>query len=364
MGIYTRDNGVWYARWSTRGKVHRKTLDTTSRREAEQLYRKVTGRTLHPRHPRRSTARDRAARVEWKTKPATFAEMADRWAFHIERRRHLRRGTVDAYLVQVRRWSDRWGSLPPSEVDAIAIGEWFDERSVAFGRKGEHVSASRLSFEAMVLRTFLRWSSEQRYISTVPAVPKINGAVKREPRALSQAQLDALFDASRRHPRPQVRALYTALMLGLYAGLRREEIRFLAWSDLDGGYLRVTAKGTAFAPKSSEERTIPLNDRLREHLEQLRLEHPDATWVALNCEHRQWSVRINFWARELFGAAGVETTYGTLHRLRHSFCTNLLVAGADLATVRDLAGHRDISTTGRYTSSTSERRRAAVALLS
>ncbi len=292
--------------------------------------------------------------------------MAERWAFHIERRRHLRRGTIEAYLVQVRRWTERWGALPPTEVDSIAIGDFLDERSEAFGRKAENISASRLSFEVMVLRTFLRWCLEQEYISAVPAMPRINGSVKREPRALSQAQLDALFSAARQHPRPQVRALYTALMLGLYAGLRREEIRFVAWDsdiDLDAGVLRITAKGKAFAPKSAEERTVPLNDRLREYLAQLRREHPAAEWVALNCEHGQWSVRINVWARELFAAAGVETAFGTLHRLRHTFCTNLLIGGADLATVRDLAGHRDISTTGRYLSTTSERRRAAVALL-
>ncbi len=56
----------------------------------------------------------------------------------------------------------------------------------------------------------------------------------------------------------------------------------------------------------------------------------------------------------------VTTEHGTLHRLRHTFCTRLLVAGADIETIRDLAGHRDISTTGRYLSTTSERRRAAV----
>ena len=46
--------------------------------------------------------------------------------------------------------------------------------------------------------------------------------------------------------------------------------------------------------------------------------------------------------------------------LLFSCCTRLLVAGADIETIRDLAGHRDISTTGRYLSTTSERRRAAV----
>ncbi len=96
----------------------------------------------------------------------------------------------------------------------------------------------------------------------------------------------------------------------------------------------------------------------------LRSEHPGAEWVCLNCELRQWSLGIARWARELFSAAGIERHHGTLHRLRHTFGTRLLHAGADLETLRDLMGHADISTTARYVSSTDERKRAAVAALS
>lgn len=38
----------------------------------------------------------------------------------------------------------------------------------------------------------------------------------------------------------------------------------------------------------------------------------------------------------------------TPHMLRHTYCTNLLYNGVDIRFIRDLAGHRDISTTARY----------------
>lgn len=38
----------------------------------------------------------------------------------------------------------------------------------------------------------------------------------------------------------------------------------------------------------------------------------------------------------------------TPHILRHTFCTNLLNNGADIAFIRDLAGHQDIQTTAKF----------------
>ena len=366
MGLYQRANGMWYARWTKGGKLYRRSLATSSRREAEAEYRQLTGKPLNRRpHAKKEIAREKAS-IEWKTKPETFAEMADRWAYHLEHRSHMKVSSIESYLVQIRRWKELWGQLMPGQLDGDLIAEWHEERRATPGRKGDALSKSRLKFEIRCIQLFLRWAQNKTYIAAIPDLPVVTGISKKEPRALSRAQLEALFRARTQHQRPQVRGLEPVLMLGLHAGLRREEIRFLAWKDVDltNGMLRVTAKPPAFSPKDHEERSVPLNEELHAVLKELRDNFPDAEWVCLNCEFRQWSLGLTKWSRELFIAAGIERDCGTLHRLRHTFGTRLLQAGVDIETVRDLMGHADISTTGRYLSTTDPRRRAAVATLS
>jgi integrase/recombinase XerD len=52
-----------------------------------------------------------------------------------------------------------------------------------------------------------------------------------------------------------------------------------------------------------------------------------------------------------------------IHRLRHTYATDLIEAGVDLRTVQECLRHASVATTQAYISVTSERKRAAVQLL-
>jgi integrase len=45
------------------------------------------------------------------------------------------------------------------------------------------------------------------------------------------------------------------------------------------------------------------------------------------------------------------------HDLRHTFCSNLILSGADLKDVKEMIGHKDLRMTDRYTHLTDMRKR-------
>ena len=154
-------------------------------------------------------------------------------------------------------------------------------------------------------------------------------------------------------------------MVCIHTGLRREEARFLAWDDIDfgAGELCVTNKPPSFTIKDHEERAIPLNPKLHSYLLDRKEQRIDGEpWVCLNERFDQWSLGVSHWFRELWDAAGIKRDHGTCHRLRHSFATTLLRDGVDLATIRDLLGHSDLSVTSRYLAATPHRHAAVAAL--
>jgi integrase/recombinase XerC len=161
-------------------------------------------------------------------------------------------------------------------------------------------------------------------------------------RALDAAAAELLaIEAARRRDRKGL-----AVLLGLYAGLRRNEIATLRWADIAGGWVTVVGKG-------DRERDIPLHPTILEAL---------AGTSSVGDAHNRQRLEFLFpgrfgghqnpttiwtWTREVGVAAGVGPV--APHVLRHTALSAALDATGDLRSVQELAGHASPETTAGYT---------------
>ncbi|MHB1132671.1 MAG: tyrosine-type recombinase/integrase [Chloroflexota bacterium] len=181
-------------------------------------------------------------------------------------------------------------------------------------------------------------------------LPGVKGSTLPAGRALDSGELRALFAVCGDDPTP-AGARDAALLAVLYGGgLRRAEAIAL---DL-GDYVPATAELHVRAGKSHKERLAYVPDGTARAL---------AAWVARrgpwegplfwpidkagNMTARRMTAQAIFYTlRKRAAQAGVGAF--SPHDLRRSFISDLLDAGADIATVQHLAGHANVTTTARY----------------
>lgn len=147
----------------------------------------------------------------------------------------------------------------------------------------------------------------------------------------------------------------TICLLGARAGLRRSEIYWLSWQDVDleRGIISVIPKD-GWQPKSGESRHLPIPHDLARHLRKLKRK---GQWVigdrpALNV--------MSAFFQKISRKAKLA---GNLHTLRHTFASHLVQNGVDLYTVSQLLGHSDVNVTRIYSHLAPHNYAAAVAKL-
>jgi site-specific recombinase XerD len=103
--------------------------------------------------------------------------------------------------------------------------------------------------------------------------------------------------------------------------------------------------------KGSKQRTVFLSPRCLEWTKRfvaIRTDPHPALFVTTGTSPRRLGRNeMSKVFRKLGARAGI-TKKVTPHLLRHTFCTSLLHAGADITFIKELAGHQDIETTARY----------------
>jgi integrase/recombinase XerD len=234
--------------------------------------------------------------------------------------------------------------LGPDELTAMNILQYLD-----YLRKERDNGASALNRQTTVLRNFYRAIVAMGHLeprqNPMAHFPKIKAAARKLPTALSREEVTQLMD----HPDSDTvlglrdRALLT-LLYG--TGIRAGECAGLAEKDIDWEErtIRVTGKG-------GHERTIPLNDEVLHIMRQYRLARGGGKAAESFFRSREGGPlsrnAIYERVRSNGRRAGIQRRVSP-HRLRHTFATHLIQEGVGLVTLRDLLGHRQITSTQIY----------------
>lgn len=281
--------------------------------------------------------------AEWWTPFEDFLAKERRYSAYTVR--NYRQAFEDFYrwLVGAELWERGLGQLGSREMRDFVI-----EAQRRFDRRTLHNHASGL-------RTFFKfWMSREKVRKNpwlgVP-LPKLE---KRLPQFLTEEQMKLLLAGPQRllanegvdAPTAWRDRLAMELLYG--GGLRVSELVGLNYGDIDfeSGVARVLGKGR-------KERLCPLGKVAMAVLVKFRDEFARETSPASPVLGNERGPRMEIRAVQLMlkrylALAGLPLDL-TPHKLRHSYATHLLNAGADLRLVQELLGHAQLATTQVYT---------------
>lgn len=242
--------------------------------------------------------------------------------------------------------------ITPADVDAF--------RDYRLGRKNpfdEPITPRNVNYEVATIRAFYYWL--QRFKNAAI----LNPAAKLKPLAVTrilvdvyeEEELEQFFKACTSQECAIFKTFY-------YTGLRDQELAHLHWADLNlqKGILAVRAKAQeGFIPKDWEERQIPLHPELVELLKSLPRKHPHLVFPSFRGKPNGHLLRMLKTVQDRACLPG----RWYLHKFRKTFATRALERGADIRTVQQLLGHKNITTTARYLACSSEKMREAVGRL-
>jgi integrase/recombinase XerC len=239
------------------------------------------------------------------------------------------------------------------------------------GRNGLRRAATQLRFSA--LRSFYRFLVRRGKVAATPiknlALPKLE---RRLPKFLTPQQMVDLLKAPLQElelhraagkadveAAPFLRDL--ALLETIYScGLRVSELCDLRAEDLNWAEELVRVRG-----KGKKERLLPIGrpalTAIRTYWDQLPAP-PAETEPVFQAKPAQMKPMyprlVQLRLKRYLALAGLDPQL-TPHKLRHSYATHLLDAGADLRSVQELLGHAHLVTTQVYTHLTTDRLKKA-----
>jgi site-specific recombinase XerD len=274
-------------------------------------------------------------------------------------------------LAEFRRWHEGERQTRP----AWAALQRDDFRAFLRHLSRRELSRATIHLTFSALRTFYKFLIRRGLVAVSPiknlALPKPE---RRLPKFVTVEQAATLLATplkelererqARETPVDAVPFLRDAAILEtIYScGLRISEVCGLRVEDLNPAELLLTVRG-----KGRKERQVPIGEpALRAILDYWQAlpqsPAPDAPVFLADAVSADpiSPAQVQLRLKRYLLAAGLDLRL-TPHKLRHSFATHLLDRGADLRSVQELLGHRNLVTTQVYTHVTTERLKQAYA---
>ncbi len=237
-----------------------------------------------------------------------------------------------------------------------------DFRAYLFEMMKRDMARATIRLEFAALRSFFRFLCERKGLATNPLLPvSLPKVEKRLPVFLTTSQIDALLraphEAEPEKQAPEWMSWRDAAILELFysSGLRLAELASLDVRDIDpyNETVRVLGKG-------SKERVVPVGEPALQAIQNYRHRAKVQAGPLFINKSRKRLGSSSVWklVKKYLRLAQIPVP-ASPHKLRHSFATHLLDAGADLRSVQSLLGHASLSTTQIYTHVTTERLKRA-----
>ncbi len=212
--------------------------------------------------------------------------------------------------------------------------EQFQSSEIARGKSPAYINRQVTLLKSMFTKAVDWDMCSEDVLRKVRKAKELKGVVNRL-RFLSQVECRELINACDRHLKPIV-------ITALNTGCRKGEILSLQWEkqvDLRHGFILLDKT------KNGERREIPINNTLRAALQGLtrRLDVPYVFFDPSNGKpygdvKKAWHTALR--------KAGIHDFH--FHDMRHTFASQLVMAGVDITTVSRLLGHKSLKMTLKY----------------
>ncbi len=217
-------------------------------------------------------------------------------------------------------------------------------------------------YHVIAMRSFLKWLLKNDYAVMAPDKIELPKVEERQVKFLNGEQVDRLLNAPSqstiqgKRDKAILEVLFsTGLRVSELTKLNRDKI------DMDRREFGIIGKGgkarVVFLSQRATDWLIKYLNERNDHFKPLFIHHKGVSGPGTPDEKMRLTPRSVQRMVKKYSHKMKLPVEVTPHVMRHSFATDLLMAGADIRSVQEMLGHKNISTTQIYTHVTNKQLR-------